>query len=281
MRSKGAGPSGGSIGLPPFSLARKSLYLLLACLFLAVASPLYPFETRVARVIDGDTVVTTEGKALRYLGINTPERGEAFYEEAKVENRHLVEGKRVRLEFEEGQREDKYGRWLAYLHVDGAMVNEVLLRKGLAHLFCIQPIKYYRRFLTLQEEARKEKRGIWGDRPGPLRITSLHADAPGDDRLNLNGEYVRICNISPAPVDLKGFSIRDRFGHIYIFPGGVLRPGYTALLLSGNGRDVLEGPELRFYWGSPYPIWNNKGDTAYLYDPQRRLISRFEYRRRR
>ena len=239
---------------------------------------------RVVQVVDGDTVVLDDGQRVRYLGINTPERGEPLWRRAKEENARLVMGKVVRLEGEGGLMEDKYGRLLAYLFVDGRMVNEELLRRGLAHLFVIQPIGFYRRFYFLQEEARRKGLGIWGKGgfPGPLKITSLHADAPGDDRFNLNGEYVRICNISPRPISLRGFWIRDRRGHIYRFPAGELRPGYTLLLFSGKGRDMREGAtELHFFWGSDYPIWNNKGDEAFLYSPEGKLIDRFRYRRRR
>jgi len=236
------------------------------------------------RVIDGDTAVLENGIVLRYLGINAPERQEHFYREATEANRRLVLGKEVRLEFERGVFYDRGRRLLAYVFSNSGFVNAELIKEGMAHLFCLQPLKYYGLFYSLQEEARKERRGIWGSRDfwGPLKITTVKGDAPGDDRYNLNGEYVRICNISPRPVSLRGFWIRDRKGHTYRFPGGELRPGYTLLLFSGKGRDVRKGAtELNFFWGSNYPIWNNKGDEAFLYSPEGKLIDRFRYRRRR
>jgi len=188
------------------------------------------------------------------------------------------------LEREGGMPLDKYGRVLAYLYVGKKMVNEELLRRGLAHLFVLEPIRYYRRFYTLQEEARKKRLGIWGEGGfiGPLKITRLCADAPGDDRFNLNGEYVRICNISSSAVNLEGFTIRDKEGHLYRFPRAWLKPGYTLLLFTGSGKDVREGAyQLRFYWCRDYPLWDNKGDVASLYDSQGRLIDRFLYIRRK
>ncbi|HEX16778.1 MAG TPA: hypothetical protein ENF44_06615 [Deltaproteobacteria bacterium] len=258
---------------------RKATFIL--CLFLFFPSPLPSFEGMVQRVVDGDTVVLVGGEVIRYLGVNCPERGEPFWREATELNRRLVAGRKVRLELEEEIRRDRYGRMLAYVYCDGLFVNGELLRRGMAHLFCLQPLKLYQDLFSLQESARERGIGIWGRGGfrGPLKITSLLANAPGDDRLNLNGEYLRVCNISSRPVKLKGFSIEDRQGHHYTFPGGVLKPGFTAVLHSGQGRDVMEGFQLVFYWRSPHPIWNNKGDTAYLFDPQGRLIHRFEYRR--
>ena len=237
-----------------------------------------PFLVR--RVIDGDTIVLEGGRRLRYLGINTTERGEPFWKEAKDYNARMVEGKSVTLEFEQ-DKEDKYGRILAYLFVGGKMANAQLLKAGLAHLFVLEPIRYYPYFRKLQEEARAKRIGIWGEGgfKGPLKITRLNADAEGDDRYNLNGEYVRICNISPQDVNTKGFSLCDREGHTYIFPRAILRPGYTLLLFTGKGRDILQGvSQLQLYWGSDYPIWNNKGDIGYLKDPWGRLIDTFVYK---
>ena len=235
----------------------------------------------VKKVVDGDTIVLADGRRIRYIGINTPERGEPLWKKARDYNAQKVGGKLVTLEF--GQvTEDAYGRTLAYAFVNGEMVNAALLQAGLAHLFVIEPITYYQNFLRLQEEARTQGRGIWGrdGSRGPLKITRLNANAEGDDRYNLNGEYVRICNISSAVLDLKGFSLSDQQGHHYTFTKGFIRPGYTVLLFTGAGRDIVDGvDQLRLFWGSRYPIWNNKGDKASLWAPQGDLIDTFEYRR--
>jgi micrococcal nuclease len=265
------------------TISRSLVLIVLACLLFIppVASQDQKGPFLVKRVVDGDTIVLADGRHVRYIGINTPERGEAFWKEAKDYNTQQVGGKLVTLEF--GQvREDAYGRALAYCSVEGEMANAQLLKAGLAHLFVLEPITYYHLFRRLQEEARAQGLGIWGKDgfTGPLKITRLKANAEGDDRYNLNGEYVRICNISPATLDLKGFSLSDQQGYYYIFTKGVLRPGYTALLFTGAGKDVVDGADqLRLFWGSRYPIWNNEGDHASLRDPHGKLIDTFEYRR--
>ncbi|MFH1665557.1 MAG: thermonuclease family protein [Candidatus Omnitrophota bacterium] len=132
-------------------------------------------EYRVARVIDGDTIELANGRRVRYIGIDTPEtmrkRGrvwefapERFAVEAKEYNRALVSGKVVRLEFDR-VKEDKYGRWLAYVYdADNTMVNAELLRKGYAVLYTIPPNdKHMDLLIAAQEDARRNGLGLWKD----------------------------------------------------------------------------------------------------------------------
>jgi micrococcal nuclease len=229
----------------------------------------------VTAVIDGDTISLSNGTKVRYLGINTPERGQPFYEEAKRFNARLVGGKDVRLETGPVKR-DGYGRLLAYVYVGDVLVNARLIAEGLGYLFVIDPLGREAELLRLQKEAQKQTKGMWRDGiPGPLKITGVQADPKGDDRRNPNGEYVRICNVSDRPVALQGFSLGDESRRRYVFPAGTLAPGHTALLRSGKGRDnTTNRKQLTFYWDVG-PVWNNDGDTASLFEPEGKLIDSF------
>jgi endonuclease YncB( thermonuclease family) len=233
---------------------------------------------KVQRVIDGDTAILVDGRRVRYVGINAPERGQPYFAESVALNRRLTEGKLVRLEADEVP-EDGYDRLLAYVYVDGHMVNGRLIEAGLAHVFAIPPnLRHYDRFLELQRQARAARRGIWQSVRGPLKITSLKFNAPGDDRFNLNGEYVRIASVADAVIDVRGYMLSDAYGHQYTFPALSLKPGYSVLLVSGRGVDVTD-PRGQFilYWQSDSPIWNNDGDTATLRAPDGSPIDRFRY----
>jgi endonuclease YncB( thermonuclease family) len=70
----------------------------------------------VTRVIDGDTIELRNGEAVRFVGIDTPERGECGYAEATANMERLVLGKRVRLTMSDEDR-DKYDRLLRYVDV--------------------------------------------------------------------------------------------------------------------------------------------------------------------
>ncbi len=124
----------------------------------------------VRRVNDGDTVELTDGRQVRYIGINTPEINHAlsvaepFGFAARRKNAELVNAKRVRLEYDQ-ERFDHYRRTLAYVFLgDGSMVNTALVRSGHAFVLYRKPnVKYERLLLEAQREAMQAKRGIWQD----------------------------------------------------------------------------------------------------------------------
>jgi micrococcal nuclease len=132
-----------------------------------------PDEAVVRRVIDGDTIELSDGRLVRYLGIDAPEvrrkvgdqwvvDPEPFGLAATEANRQLVERRRVRLEYD-AQRRDRYGRVLAYVYVEDRMVNEALVEAGYAQPMTIPPnVRYADRFRILAREARRAGRGLWG-----------------------------------------------------------------------------------------------------------------------
>lgn len=90
---------------------------------------------------------------------------------------------------------------------------------------------------------------------------SVHADAAGDDRTNLDDEYVIVENTGNTTLDLSGWTITDEAGHTYAFSDGTtLAPGAQLTLHTGAGDD---GRTDR-YWGASSPVWNNDGDTVIL-----------------
>ena len=126
-------------------------------------------EAVVERAVDGDTVLLVGGERIRYIGVDTPELHHPrkpvqwYAREAKEFNQRLVEGKKVRLEYDV-QRKDRYRRTLAYVFLeDGTFVNEELLREGYARLLTIPPdVKHVGQFVKAQQEAREAGRGLWG-----------------------------------------------------------------------------------------------------------------------
>ena len=153
---------------------RWSGLVLLAAALLSCAPTAIGAEDAVVRhVIDGDTIELSDGRLVRYIGLDTPELRrrvgdgwvedpEPFGREAKEANRRLVEGRSLRLEYD-AQTHDRYGRWLAYVFVDGRMVNAALLEDGYAQLLTIPPnVKYAQQLRRAAREAREARRGLWG-----------------------------------------------------------------------------------------------------------------------
>jgi micrococcal nuclease len=86
---------------------------------------------QVARVIDGDTFELEDEDRVRLICVNTPERGQPGYNEAKAFLRDLVEGKTVRLEHDpDMKRRDSFGRRLCYVWLDDELVNAAVIRAG-------------------------------------------------------------------------------------------------------------------------------------------------------
>ena len=129
-------------------------------------------DTVVRRVIDGDTIELTDGRLVRYIGIDTPEirrrvgddwivDPEPLARAATEANRAFVEGNAVRLEHD-AQTHDRYGRTLAYVYVSDRMVNEALLEAGYAQVMTIPPnVRYAERFRAAAKAARSARRGLW------------------------------------------------------------------------------------------------------------------------
>lgn len=131
---------------------------------------LAPGNYRVMRVVDGDTLVLTNQVIVRLIGANTPETVkpespvEPYGPEATEFTRAFVaDGKaQVRLTLD-GPRQDKYGRFLAHVWVGDRLLEEELLRAGLA--VADTGFRYSQemkdRFSRAEAEARSARRGIW------------------------------------------------------------------------------------------------------------------------
>lgn len=116
---------------------------------------------KVAFVIDGDTIELTDGRRVRYIGIDAPEKKKCFSEDAKEENKRLVAGKAVRLKKDVSET-DSYKRLLRYVYVDDIFVNGSLVGDGYAKAWDVPPNKSNKDMLfTLQKDAKDAGRGLW------------------------------------------------------------------------------------------------------------------------
>jgi micrococcal nuclease len=125
----------------------------------------------VTRVVDGDTAHIEVGGTdldVRFIGIDTPETVapdrplQCFGPEASSYTERRLEGNRVRLEYDV-EREDRFGRTLAYVWLGDELFNETLVREGYALVTTFPPdVKYVDRFVAAQRDARRHDRGLWG-----------------------------------------------------------------------------------------------------------------------
>ncbi len=115
----------------------------------------------VENVVDGDTLDVEFGR-IRLSGINTPETGECYYEEAKEKLTQLTLGQEIILERDDTDL-DKYGRSLRYIYVNDTFVNGYLVVEGYARVFdkYNETTKYYLDLKILEQQAQDQKKGIW------------------------------------------------------------------------------------------------------------------------
>ncbi len=122
----------------------------------------------VSKVFDGDSLLLSDGREVRYIGIDAPETGgnrpaEYGGSEAARLNERLVEGKTVRLEFDI-EAKDRYGRTLDYVYEGNTMINREMVLAGSALAAPYPPnLNHQRELSAAMETARSEGKGLWAD----------------------------------------------------------------------------------------------------------------------
>lgn len=150
-------------------------------------------EVTLSRVVDGDTVkLNYKGKeeTFRLLLIDTPETKDPrkgvqpYGKKATHKMKDLVEySPNLKIQFDKGDKKDKYGRYLVYLYADGQMVNDELAREGLARVKYIYPPNntYEDKLKASQKKAQEEKLNIWSDDEPPTGEQSTEEPETTED----------------------------------------------------------------------------------------------------
>jgi len=129
-----------------------------------------PLSAICIKAVDGDTIIVNIAgvkERVRLIGVDTPETKhprkpvQRFGKEAYNFTWRMVEGKKVRLEFDQNQR-DKYRRLLAYVYLeDGTFLNAEIIKQGYGHAYTRFPFRHMQKFRNYEREARIRKRGLW------------------------------------------------------------------------------------------------------------------------
>ncbi|HBO44009.1 MAG TPA: thermonuclease [Planctomycetaceae bacterium] len=131
---------------------------------------------RVERVVDGDTLKLANKARIRLIGADTPETVkpnhpvEPWGPEATDFTNRFIGDEPVRLEFD-GDRKDRFDRHLALVWVGDRMLNEELIRAGLARARTEFPYSQSKKrlFRQAEDEAKAAGRGIWSGSPAGSR----------------------------------------------------------------------------------------------------------------
>jgi hypothetical protein len=223
-----------------------------------------------------------------------PEQGMPAYDQTTQANANLVADRDVWLEKDTSET-DQYGRLLRYVYIGDVMVNEEMLRLGMAQAVTFPPdVKHIDRFLVVQQEAQAAGVGLWAGQatatpeptvtpvppavePGQVVVNPecSQFDAPGNnDNDNLVEEYICLTNQGAQSIDMTGWLVKDEKDHTYVFPAFTLYPAASVRVRTGCGSNTQQD----LYWcQSGSAVWNNDGDTVFLFDGARNLLTQFSY----
>lgn len=135
--------------------------------FILGKSYLFPRSFTVVKIIDGDTIKLSDGRSIRYIGIDAPEKDSCYSQEASKFNSDLVLGKPVRLERDINEI-DQFGRTLAYVYAQNEtgeeiFVNQELLEQGAGEFFLdTVNLRYQAVLVQVADQAHENKQGLWG-----------------------------------------------------------------------------------------------------------------------
>lgn len=124
--------------------------------------------------VDGDTakfLIDGNEEKVRFLAIDTPEtkhpqKGvEPYGQEASDYTcNRLTSAETIVLEYEESNQSDKYGRVLAWVWVDGNLLQRELVSGGYAEVkYIYGDYKYTDELYGLEDNAKQNKLRIWSD----------------------------------------------------------------------------------------------------------------------
>lgn len=214
------------------------LFLTSTILYYNLTEPSTTLQTaQVTRIVDGDTLKTDDGQTLRLLGINTPEKNQPYYQEAKQFLVTLIQNKTIRIE---SHGTGKYSRTLSYIFLNNQNINTQLLNNGLATLYYYDKDSHYDELKRAEEFARLNQLGIWKKSPNSncIKITEFKTNEP---------ESLALKNSCNYKINL---TYKDDARHIY------------QAILEPNSQ----------YTKTFSHIWNTDGDSIYIYDNKGLLI---------
>ncbi len=159
-----------------------------------------PESVTVKWVYDGDTLLLTDKRKIRLIGIDTPEvkhhkqKQQAYAAKAKEALRVLLKKSdyKVNLRYEE-ERKDRYSRALAHVYTpDGINIESWLLEKGFATTMVFPPnVGLADCYQKSERMAQQQILGIWGLKHNQLKLAaSLPSRVKG--RVRLKGKIKKV-----------------------------------------------------------------------------------------
>ena len=144
--------------------------LVLASLILICLTPgsTLAWSGKVVKIADGDTITVLKGFQpikIRFYGIDTPEKKQAFGKAAKRHLTSFVANRTVEIK---PVTQDRYGRTVALVFAGGININQKMVQDGYAWVYRRYCKKAFcSQWMRLEQRAREQRIGLWQD-PHPV-----------------------------------------------------------------------------------------------------------------
>lgn len=221
-------------------------------------------KDNVSRIIDGDTIETENTGKIRLLGIDTPERGEKYYEEAKEFLKNKIENKTIRLKFG-NEKEGRYGRTLAFIIYNGKNLNKEIVEEGLSNpYFPGRKNPEYPEFKSAWNKCIKNNKNLC---ESSKHKCSKCIELTEFDQEKEKTTFENTCSLQ---CNLKGWKINDEGGKEFVFPKTILNPkDKITVKVSKNKSNPKENTII---WQRDSYVWTRGGDTLFIRDNQGKLV---------
>jgi len=219
------------------------------------------FESvHVDRIIDGDTI-ESNGTRIRLLGINTPERGEEYYLDAKKFLEELILNETVQIEFGK-DRIDRYGRTLAYIFYNGENINQKQIENGFANYYFLGKDKYYSSFKKSWEQC------IIGNKNLCEKSNDKCSQCIVLKNLDYKMQEAVFYNQCSFSCNLEKWDIKDEGRKHFAFQNFDAKANDEFIVKVGN--ETNNGNVL--FWNQKEYVWTKTGDTLFLRDSEGKLV---------
>jgi endonuclease YncB( thermonuclease family) len=218
-------------------------------------------HVKVTRIVDGDTIKINNDETIRFLGINTPEKGEFYYKEAKEFLEKLILNKTIKIERKKEDK-DMYGRLLRYVFLDDENVNLKLVKNGLANIFIYDNDEYTQSLRDAWINCVKENKNLCE------KSKDKCADCIELKDLNVKTQTLVLYNSCNFPCSLKDWTIKDEGRKKFVFPDFTLQKNKEVSVIVENKTNT----ENVLFWRDKNYVWTSTGDTMFLRDENGGLV---------
>lgn len=216
----------------------------------------YLEEVFVKRIIDGDTLVSSDDRTFRLANVNSPEKGKFGYE---LSYNFLLDFVNKTVEVNSISLDNRGEREVARIYFGDRYLNLEIVKKGLAPKAWVEQDELSI-FSQAEKEAVEKERGIWEESEyfGCLDVS-----------LDKELEELRIIN-NCSEFKIKGSTVKDE-SRKYL----TIEEDLDELTIK-SGEAFNSKNKNSIYW-TKENIWNNDRDTIYLFDQKNKIIFYQQY----